>query len=178
VLLVLFFMFLGASFDIVIGFAVGYMHSFGLFKKLEMTTQRAKLWEGRFPFNKYAGEPHFASADFTASANDGLPTFVRATAPPASASTFSAFQGKGVKLGTGDSPANTSVSSSATRASVERGSTSLAGKSALVSKDGKFKKPATEINDEDLITIDEQPDVRKKKGEDYALVQDTSGDSV
>jgi len=61
---------------------------------------------------------------------------------------------------------------------VERGSTSLAGKSALVSKDGKFVKPATDINDEDLITIDDQPDVRKKKSDDYALVQDTSGDSV
>jgi len=110
VLLVLFFMFLGASFDIVIGFAVGYMHTFGFFKYLEMSAQRAKVWEGRFPFKNYAREPHFASTDFTSSANNGLPTFVRATAPPASASTFSAFQGKGVKLGTGgDSPANTSA---------------------------------------------------------------------
>ena len=37
VLLVLFFMFLGASFDIVIGFVVGYMHTFGFFKYLEIS---------------------------------------------------------------------------------------------------------------------------------------------
>ena len=170
-------MFLGAALDLFVGFAVGYMYVYGALKFFAVLPERAKAWESRFPFKNFAREPHFALTDGSAS-NDGLPTFVRSTAPPTTTSTFSAFQGKGVRLGRGESsPANVSTSSSQSRTSVEPGATSLAGKSALVSKDGKFQKPTPDINDEDLITIDE-PDVRKKAN-DYSLVnQDTSSESV
>lgn len=177
-IMVFFSLFFGIQLDLFVGFVVGYMYIYGFLKSCEITPQRAKAWESKFPFKNYAQKPEFALAD-QATDNEGLPTFVRSTPPPPTqASTFSAFQGKGVKLGSEPTLAINTVSSNSSRTSVDTGSSSLAGKSALVSKDGKFKKPQVEINDEDVTTIDmNSPTVakedRKNKnggGSDYLLV--------
>ena len=56
-LLVMFTLFFGFQLELFVGLAVGYMNIYGLVKRFEISSTKAKQWESKFPFKKFSGQP-------------------------------------------------------------------------------------------------------------------------
>lgn len=95
------------------GLAVGYMYHYGLFKRIELGSNKATQFENKWPFKIYKEKPYFVTAG-AAMGGSILPSFGNATAAreqdaprsdPAPASSnsanaaFKSFAGKGTSIG-------------------------------------------------------------------------------
>jgi hypothetical protein len=81
-LIAFFSIFFGFQLDLFVGLGVGYLKSYGYLGIFEMSSAKAKIWEGRFPFNKQAQKPEFVTVDGSMGGGSSLPTFVRSASQP------------------------------------------------------------------------------------------------
>eukprot|EP00347_Sterkiella_histriomuscorum_P003499 403364066 len=164
-------------FDLFVGMAVGYLHVYKALDYFEISIQKAKVWEKRFPFKYFATtsciifELIISPIDFiTADGSVGLLTFARPTNSNGrelqQTQTFQPFQGRGVALG---GISQNSISSSIA-SNQEISPMSVLGQPTIINDQGRMDLGPNEIDDSIGYAIDK----KRKDNQQYQQVSNNT----